>query len=71
MHHFKAFDTINLQYEIRFFDLRQFCGYVLALKYVFCLPRGTLQIRIRFVRQRSDPTLEQTNMFSVKMMIGR
>ena len=27
--------------------------------------RGTLQIRIWFVRQRSDPTLEQTNTHSV------
>ena len=25
------------------------------------LTRGTLQIRIQFIRQRSDPTLEQTN----------
>ena len=29
---------------------------------VSLLTRGTLQIRIQFVRQRSDPTLEQTNM---------
>ena len=28
---------------------------------VLPLTRGTLQVRIRFVRQKSDPTLEQTN----------
>ena len=29
--------------------------------------RGSMQVQIQFIRQRSNPTLEQTNMISAQM----
>ena len=39
---------------------------------VSLVPRGTLQIRIRFFRQRFDPALEQTNkqLHGMLVMVG-
>ena len=38
---------------------------VLSLDLCLISTRGTLQIQIRFIRQRSHPTLEQTNNHSI------